>query len=153
MMATPPVQLLQLPPLPVAVIQRTVRPAELSREVPACCGLVWTALKAQQAQAGRNVAIYWDGAIRLEAGVELLGTFQETGAIVRSATPGGLVATLTHLGPYGTMGVAHAAMLEWCKGEGHRLAGPSWELYGHWQESWDQDPSQIRTDICYLLAE
>jgi len=135
------------------VIRRTVRQGELSRVVPECCGLVWTALKGQQVKAGRNIAIYWDGAIRLEAGVELLGPFADTGEVVTSATPGGLVATLTHFGPYGKMGSAHAAILEWCKSGGYRPAGPSWEVYGHWEESWNKDPSLIRTDIFYQISE
>ena len=152
-MTAPLVQLQQLPPHPVAVIRRTVRHADLSRVVPECCGLVWTALKTQQVQAGRNVAIYWDGAIRLEVGVELLGPFTEAGEVVRSATPGGAVASVTHFGPYGSLGVAHATILDWCKRHGHRLAGPSWEIYGHWQGSWSTDPSQIRTDVFYQASE
>ena len=56
--------------IPVAVIQRQVRASELARVVPEGCGVVWNAVRAQQAKAGRHVAIYWDGSIRLEVGVE-----------------------------------------------------------------------------------
>jgi hypothetical protein len=59
-------QLQQLNSVPLAVIRRQASASELSRVVPECCGLVWNAVRAQQAQAGRNVAIYWDGSIRLE---------------------------------------------------------------------------------------
>jgi effector-binding domain-containing protein len=151
-MACSAVQLQQLPATPVAVIRRQVRQAELSRVVPEGCGIVWNALKAQAAPAGRNVAIYWDGSIRLEVGVELLGSFTESGEVARSATPAGSVAWVTHLGPYGELGTAHRAVLEWCKSHGHRLAGPSWEIYGHWLAAWDKNPAQIRTDIFYLTA-
>ena len=151
---TPPiVQLQQLPPTPVAVIRRTVPQADLPRVVPEGCGLVWNALKAQHVRAGRNVAIYWDGAIRLEVGVELLGPFKEAGDVVRSATPGGAVASVAHFGPYGGLGVAHAAILDWCKRRGHGLRGPSWEVYGHWRDSWNTDPSQIRTDVFYQVSD
>jgi hypothetical protein len=34
----------------------------------------------------------------------------------------------------------------------HSLAGPNWEIYGHWQREWDTNPSQIRTDVYYQLA-
>ncbi|MDB5328046.1 MAG: Bacterial transcription activator, effector binding domain, partial [Phycisphaerales bacterium] len=34
---------------------------------------------------------------------------------------------------------------------GHAMAGPNWELYGHWDQSWNDDPSKIRTDVYYLL--
>jgi hypothetical protein len=32
------------------------------------------------------------------------------------------------------------------------LAGPNWEVYGHWQDEWNSDPSKIRTDVFYLLV-
>jgi len=120
--------------------------------VPECCGLVWEAVRAQQAQAGRHVAIYWDGSMRLEVGVELHGPFAEHGEVVRSATPAGAVALLTHFGPYGGLGAAHDAVREWCTANGYQLAGPSWEIYGHWQHEWNEDPSRIRTDVYYLLS-
>jgi effector-binding domain-containing protein len=114
---------------------------------------VWNEIKAQQAKGGRHVAIYWDGSIRLEVGVELLGPFAERGDVVRSATPAGTVAFATHLGPYGRLGAAHDAVCSWCKDNNHRLAGPNWEIYGHWQNEWNNDPSRIRTDVFYLLAD
>ena len=146
-----PVQLQQLDSLPLAVVRRQTSASELARLVPDCCGLVWNALRAQQANAGRHVAIYWDGKIRLEVGVELCGPFAEQGEVVRSATPAGTVASTTHFGPYGGLGAAHDAVHQWCKTDNHHLAGPRWEIYGHWQPEWDADPSQIRTDIFYLL--
>ena len=68
------VELQRLDSVPLAVIRRQARASELARVVPECCGLVWDAVRAQQAQAGRHVAIYWDGSIRLEVGVEVYGT-------------------------------------------------------------------------------
>jgi len=145
------VQLQRLSSVPVVVIRRQARAAELARVVPECCGLVWNAVRAQQVKAGRHVAIYWDGSIRLEVGVELLEPFAEQGEVVRSATPAGAVASATHLGPYGGLGAAHEAIRQWCMANDHRLAGPNWEIYGHWQREWDADPSRIRTDVYYLL--
>jgi hypothetical protein len=89
----------ELESVPLAVIKRQARSAELSRVVPECCGLVWNALRAQKTPAGRHVALYWDGSIRLEVGVELLGSFAEDGQVVHSATPAGPVASATHYGP------------------------------------------------------
>lgn len=79
-----PVELHDLAPVPLAVLRQQVRAADLSRVVPDYCGRVWKTLRAQSAQAGRNVAVYWDGAIRLEAGVEALGPFTEEDGVVRS---------------------------------------------------------------------
>ena len=151
-MTSPVVQLLQLESVPLAVIRRQVSSSELSRVVPECCGLVWNTVRAQQAKAGRHVAIYWDGKIRLEVGVELAGPFAEDGEVVRSATPAGAVASATHFGPYGGLGTAHDAVRRWCKANNHRLAGPNWEIYGHWQNEWNTDPSRIRTDVYYLVG-
>ncbi len=147
------VEFQRLTSVPLAVIRRQATASELARLVPECCGLVWNAVRTQQAQAGRHIAIYWDGSIRLEVGVELYGPFAEDGEVVRSATPAGPVASTTHFGPYGGLGAAHEAVHRWCRANNQRLAGPKWEIYGHWQREWNADPSQIRTDVYYLLSE
>ncbi len=151
-MASLAVQLQQLDSVPLAVIRRQADPSELSRVVPECCGLVWNVVRAQKAHAGRHVAIYWDGSIRLEVGVELYGPFAGQGEVVRSATPAGAVASATYFGPYSGLGAAHDAGRRWCSANNHSLAGPNWEIYGHWLPEWNTDPSQIRTDVYYLLA-
>jgi len=152
-MATHVVEILEMPSVPLAVIRRQAHPTELAGLVPECCGIVWQAVKAQKAAAGRHVALYWDAGIRLEVGVELLGPFIDDGEVVQSATPAGTVASVAHLGPYGGLGSAHDAIRRWCEAHGRRLAGPSWEIYGHWRPEWNGDPSAIRTDVCYLLAD
>lgn len=147
------VRLENIPPgRPVAVVRRRASSAELARVVPAACGLVWSALRAQKVEgAGRHVAIYLDGEINLEIGVELAAPYSGTGEVVGSAIPAGTAATATHFGPYGQLRAAHQAIRDWCADHGHALAGPSWEVYGHWVDAWNNDPSQIRTDIYYLL--
>ena len=138
--------------VPVAVVRRQADASDLASLVPECCGIVWEAVKSQRVKAGRHVAIYWDDRIRVEIGVEVEGPFTDDGDVVVSATPAGTVATATHLGPYGTLGDTHDAIRRWCDAHGRRIAGPSWEVYGHWQREWDADPSRIRTDVSYLLA-
>ncbi len=150
---TYPVQLQRLDSIPLAVIRRQVTATELSRVVPECCGLVWNEVRAQQSTGGRHVALYWDRGIRLEVGVERLGPFADHGEVVNSETPAGDVASTTHFGPYGGLGAAHDAIQLWCKVNNHPLAGPCWEVYGHWQNEWNADPSRIRTDVYYLLRQ
>ena len=147
------VQLQRLESVALAVVRRQANASELARVVPQCCGVVWETVRAQQAQAGRHVAIYWDRSIRLEVGVELHGEFVDQGTVVHSATPAGAVASVTHYGPYGGLGAAHDAVRRWCEDNQHRLAGPNWEIYGHWQREWNDDPSLIRTDVYYLLCD
>lgn len=151
-MISPAVRLQHRASTSLAVIRRQARPTELSRLVPEFCGRVWNALKAQHVQGGRHVAVYWDGTIRLEVGVELLGPFTDKDDVVQSATPAGLIASTTHFGPYAGLGPAHDAVRQWCEAHGHRLAGPSWEIYGHWEPEWNADPSQIETEVCWLVS-
>lgn len=154
-MAAHDVVVQRLESIPLAVVRRQAKPADLARLVPECCGIVWNAVRAQQTPAGRHVAVYWDGSdagIRLEVGVELHGPFTEQGDVVLSATPAGVVASAAHFGPYGTIGATHVAISRWCKANNHQFAGPSWEIYGHWDSEWNTNPSRIRTDVYYLLA-
>ena len=146
------VQKQQLASIPVAVIRKQARGTELSRVVPASCGKVWEALRAQGIKGGRNIAIYWDSRITVDAGVEVVGEFIDEGDVVRSATPAGSVLSVTHFGPYSGLGAAHDAVHEFSTEHGHRLTGVRWEIYGHWQDEWNADPSPIRTDVYYQLV-
>jgi len=142
-----------VPSIPLAVIRRRVAASELAKVVPECCGLVWAVMKSQGVKAGRHVAVYWNGDIQLDVGVESEGSFVERDGVIRSATPGGPAAVVTHFGPYGALGSAHEGVRSWCRANGHRLAGPNWEIYGHWQPEWNADPALIRTDVYYQIAQ
>jgi effector-binding domain-containing protein len=146
------VQLQRLPSVHLAAIRRVVASSDLSRVVPELCGLAFNAVRAQQLQPGRNVACYWNNEIRLEAGVELEEPFEAKDGLVRSATPAGLTAFTTHFGPYGQLGEAHDAIIAWCNEHKRRLAGPRWEVYGHWQPEWNDHPERIRTDVFYHIV-
>jgi hypothetical protein len=138
---------------PLAVVRRRASAQQLSRVVPDACGLVWNVLRAQQVRgAGRHVALYLDAQINLEVGVEMDAPFAGAGEVVGSALPAGPVATTVHFGPYNRLGAAHHAIRDWCANHGHALAGPNWEIYGHWVDAWNSDPGKIRTDVFYLLT-
>jgi hypothetical protein len=140
--------------IPLAVVRRRARPQELAKVVQEACGLVWNVMRSQKvAGAGRHVAVYLDGQINLEVGVELPAPFAGHGEVVASTTPAGTVATTTHRGPYQLLGQAHEAIRRWCASNGYSPAGPNWEIYGHWQDEWNSDPSNIITDVFYLLVE
>ncbi len=135
---------------PTAVVRRQARMEELARVVPEACGEVWQFVReAGSLGPGRNVALYRDGAINLECGVEVAGAFAGNGRVIPSGTPAGTVATTAHFGPYSALDAAHGAILAACKERGLQLAGPNWEVYGHWTD----DMAQLRTDVFYLLRE
>ena len=139
---------------PTAVVRRRATSQEIPRVVPDACGLVWAVLRAQQVRgAGRHVALYLDDQINLEVGVELQAPFPGHGEVVGSALPSGPVATAVHFGPYNRLHAAHRAIRDWCATHGHAPAGPNWEIYGHWEDGWNNDPSRIRTDVFYLLRQ
>ena len=135
---------------PTAVVRRRARPDELARVVPQGCGEVWAFVRAAGLpHPGRHLALYLDGEINLEVGVEVTQPFTGDGRVVCSSLPAGPVATAAHLGPYDRLGEAHGAIRAWCAGQGHALAGPCWEVYGHWTDA----PARLRTDVFYLLQE
>jgi effector-binding domain-containing protein len=149
------VSIRQSEPTHTAVIRSRVRPEELSKFVQAACGEVWSfARSAGLPKPGRHVALnLGDGQGSVEVGAEVVEKFTGNDRVQCSQLPAGRVATAVHLGPYGRLGAAHAAIREWCAQHGHRLSGVSWEIYGHWRESWNVDPSKIRTDVFYLLND
>ena len=121
----------------LAVVRRQSRPSELSRLVPECCGLVWNAVRAQQVKAGRHVALYWDGSIRLEVGVELHEPFADRADVVCSATPAGLVATAAHFGPYQGLPRCSPRGSAVVRGEPSPTGRSQLGDYGHWQRESD----------------
>jgi effector-binding domain-containing protein len=148
-----PISLTTVEPIPTAVIRSTVPAAELSKFVPAACGEVWTFIRsAGLPRPGRHTALYLkDGVV--EVGAEVSEPFTGNDRVVCSRLPGGRVATTAHFGPYGHLGEAHAAIRDWCAEQGRRRSGVCWEIYGHWDESWNNDPSKIRTDLYHLLDD
>jgi effector-binding domain-containing protein len=115
---------------------------------------VWKAIRSLGVRGGRHVAVYRcdeGGDVEVEVGAEVPAPVGRHGEVVDSATPAGDVAAVTHFGPYQRLGDAHAAVRAWCAQSGRKLAGPTWEVYGHWLAAWDDDPSQIRTDVFHLL--
>jgi effector-binding domain-containing protein len=146
-------QLLQAEPVLTAVVRARVPAQELPRFVPAACGEVWTfARAAGLPKPGRHVALYLEGG-SVEVGAEVSEPFAGNDRVHCSQLPAGRVVTTVHFGPYGLLGVAHQAIRDWCAAEGHARTGVSWEIYGHWDESWNTDPSRIRTDIFHLLED
>ena len=137
---------------PTVIVRRRATLKQLPQVIPEACGEVWGAIRAQNFQgAGRNVVAYLDGEISLEIGVELDSPLATAGGLTPSKLPAGTVATTAHLGPYHRLGEAHQAVIQWCNSHGHELVRPCWEIYGHWNDEWNQDPSKIRTDVFYLL--
>ena len=139
--------------IPTAVIRGRVPAKELSKFVPAGCGEVWSFIcSAGLPRPGRHVALYLDSGL-VEVGAEVSAPFAGNDRVNFSQLPAGRVATTTHFGPYGRLGDAHSEIRQWCAIRGHQLSNICWEIYDHWEESWNADPSSIRTDVFHLLQD
>jgi effector-binding domain-containing protein len=140
--------------IPTAVIRSRVPAKELAQFVPAACGEVWSFIRsAGLPRPGRHVALYLDAQGAVEVGAEVSEPFAGNERVHCSQLPAGRVVTTVHFGPYGRLSDAHAAIREWCARQGHRRSGVSWEIYGHWEESWNADSSKIRTNVFYLIHD
>lgn len=96
---------------------------------------------------GHNVVIY-DAPWSILAGVQVAGSFEGDGNVIRSTTPRGRAARTLHRGPYSEMGGANEAIEAWCRERGEKRSGVSWEIYGDWAE----DESELTTEVFYQLA-
>jgi effector-binding domain-containing protein len=135
----------------VAGVHATVQRGKVGREFARYLDQVYAAGRAGSVMLdGQNIFIYRSATpeeLTVDFCVGAKVPFAAAGAVVPLYTPGGPAAMTTHHGDYGRIGDANAAIIEWCRANNRRRAGPSWEVYGHW----DPDPSKLRTDVYYLL--
>ena len=149
-----PIELMDSKPIPTAVVRSRVPAKELAQFVPAACGEVWSFIRSVGLpRPGRHLALYLDAQGSVEVGAEVSEPFVGNERVHCSQLPAGRVVTTVHFGPYGRLSDAHAAIRECCARNGNQCSGVSWEIYGHWEESWNTDPSKIRTDVFYLLHD
>ena len=148
-----PVRLEIAEPRAVATVRTRLPIADVPRRFAAYLDQVYAASRAGAVRLdGQNVFVYHadpgpDGATDVELGVGAVAPFAPVGAVHPSTLPAGEVAATTHWGDYAGLGAAHGAILDWCRAHGRALAGPRWEVYGHWSD----DPARRRTDVYYLL--
>jgi effector-binding domain-containing protein len=95
----------------------------------------------------QNVMLYMDDSPSVEVGVLVSGQFEPEGRVIPSELPAGEVATATHRGDYAQLGETHKAVRDAVAERGRELAGPRWEIYGHWRA----DPSELETEVFWLL--
>ncbi len=95
----------------------------------------------------QNVMLYLDQRPSVEVGVLAPKPFTSAGRVIASQLPGGRVAIAVHRGDYAQLGTTHAAVKEYARTHALELAGPLWEIYGHWRE----DPDELETEVYHLL--
>ena len=139
-------------PAPTAVVAAATTWAEFGRAWLPMLDQVWSFLRGDAPPGlydhGHNVMLYKDDVPNVDVGVQVRRSFDPAGAVVSSTLPGGRVATATHTGPIARIGDTHRAVCEWSESNGHKLAGPHWEIYG------DPDPStgDFDVEVFWLLG-
>ena len=106
---------------------------------------------------GHNLFLYHHEAAEYEAeesgfmtvdfGVQVVRQFEQEGHVRLVETPGGEVVSTVHRGHYDRLSGAHTAIHDWCRKNGKRIGGFSWEIYG----DWTNDPNELETTVVYLL--
>jgi effector-binding domain-containing protein len=148
-----PVRVEVAAPRAIAAMRARLRMVDVPRRFAEYLDQVYAAARAGVVQLdGQNVFVYHpvsgvEGIADVDFGVGTTASFNPAGPVRFSALPTGEVAATTHWGDYAGLGAAHDAILAWCKAHGRALAGPRWEVYGHWSD----DPSRRRTDVYHLL--
>jgi len=136
---------------PVAGVRAVVARGRVAQEFGRHLDLVYAAGRAGTVKLdGQNIFIFRSATadqLTVDFCVGVTAPFLVAGAVVPLETPSGTAAMTTHHGDYRALSDANAAILEWCRARNRARAGPSWEVYGHWNE----DPAQLRTDVYYLL--
>ncbi len=138
-------------PRPVAGVHAQVQRGRVGQEFGRHLDQVYAAARTGAVKLdGQNIFIYRAASadvLTVDFCVGVTAPFDAVGAVLPLETPSGVAAMVTHHGDYGRLNEANAAIITWCQANNRKRAGPSWEVYGHW----DADPAKLRTDVYYLL--
>src|SRR5262249_32897950 len=138
-------------PRMLAAVRGQARLGEIGTVAMPALGKVWAFLKANpglRKPDGHKIFLYQHPARKedpmvIDFGVEIGQRFDAPGEIVCVETPSGRAARTLYVGPYGQMHPAHLAVHAWCRENGERIGGMSWEVYG----DWTKDESKLETEI------
>jgi effector-binding domain-containing protein len=134
---------------PTAVIAEATTWDAFPQLWPALLSEVWATVRGDdEVKPGRNVMLYLDDVPHVEVGVEAAGPFEPRGRVTSSELPAGRVMTARLVGSYSEIGAAHRAVVEACEQRGLVRLGPLWEVYGHFDETADD---QV-VDVYHLVA-
>lgn len=135
----------------VAGVRAKVRRGRIAQEFGRHLDQVYAAARTGAVHLdGQNVFIYRAATaedLTVDFCVGVTAPFAAVGQVQPFETPHGVAAMTTHIGEYGRLGEANAAVLSWCRANDRLCAGPSWEVYGHWHAA----PEQLRTEVYWLL--
>ena len=136
---------------PVAGVRAQVARGRVGQEFGRHLDQVYAAARAGAVHLdGQNIFVYRAATaevLTVDFCVGVTAPFAAVGNVHPFQTPQGVAAMTTHVGDYGRLSEANAAIAAWCRANNRSCAGQSWEVYGHWYP----DPEKLRTDVYYLL--
>ena len=104
-----------------------------------------------QQPAGMPFAIYHEmkgDSVELECGMPVGSPLDGAARVQPGELPCGMMATVTHMGPYEGLPQTWAALTEWMGSQGLNPAGAPWEVYVT-DPGAEPDQSKWRTDIFF----
>ncbi len=145
--------IVDIEPVVLAVAQARFMRSEVSSKLLSLFDIAYSWLKTSSVkQAGHNYAIYDQctaDQMRVQAGFPVSDHFPDCESVKCVQLKSGRAVHVKHIGPYGKLQAAYNGLHEWCAREGYKTSGESWEIYGDWND----DPSQLVTDIYFRVAE
>jgi AraC family transcriptional regulator len=150
------VEEIRLAPQTVATIRETTTLANVGAALAEVFGAIQEYLKEMGvAVTGPPFARFHkveSSVVDLEAGFPIAREVPRRWRIRCGDLPGGAAVAVWHVGPYETMGPAHAAVQSWLAERGRRPNGPAWEVY-YTDPSGEPDPSKWRTQVVQPLLD
>jgi effector-binding domain-containing protein len=141
-------------PRRLAAVRREVTPGGVGSAWGPALDKVWEFIRSEPGlwTNGHNIFLYHHSKqpgepMLCDFGVEVTRTFEPSGEVYATETPGGEAAVAVHRGPYSDMGEAYNAIERWMAVNGRDSAGHSWEIYG----DPTPDPADTETTVVHLL--
>ncbi len=137
---------------PILGIRATSTMDELSEVMGSLFGEVYGYIQqCGQNPAGMPFSRYhsMDGrTVDLECGMPVASALEGTDRVQAGELPAGIVAAVTHMGPYDSLPQTWSALTEWMSSQGLEPAGAPWEVYVT-DPGAEPDTSKWRTDIFF----
>jgi effector-binding domain-containing protein len=121
----------------VAAVRARVPRGEIPQAFRTPLDRVWTFLRRHPGLRtdGHNLFLYHheppeSGLLTVDFGVQVVRPFEREGDVCCVETPSGEAVMTVHRGPYAGLLEANRAIHAWCRRNGKRIGGFSWEIYG-----------------------
>ena len=140
-------------PQPVLAVRTRTGVGNLQQEMGRAFGMIAGYLgEIGEYPAGAPYAAYYNMDMQdldLEIGFPVARELPGKGAINPGQIPGGKVATCMHTGPYGEVGPAFEALMEYVKAEGCEATGVAYEMYLN--DPQEVPEAELQTLVMFLL--